>query len=56
MRTPESTVARAIAIDVHCPDTAGTSDLDLDTRLLTEALRSFCAEIRAVAAEYDVAR
>jgi hypothetical protein len=37
---------------VNCQGTAGASDLDLDTRLLTEALRDFCAEVRTVAAEY----
>ena len=37
---------------VNCQGTTGASDLDLDTRLLAEALRDFCGEIRTVAAEY----
>jgi hypothetical protein len=38
---------------VHCHGTAGTSDLSADTAALTQALRSFCAEIRMIAAEYE---
>ena len=42
---------------VNCQGTVGASDLDLDTRLLAEALRDFCGEIRTVAADYaDVMR
>lgn len=38
---------------VHCQGTAGTSDLSADTVALNRTLRAFCAEIRAIAAEYD---
>ncbi len=38
---------------VHCQGTAGTSDLSADTVALNRTLRAFCAEICAIAAEYD---
>ena len=37
---------------VHCHGTPGTSDLDADTRALTEALGTFSNELRGVTEEY----
>ncbi len=37
---------------VNCQGTAGANDVDADTRLLTDALRAFCAEVEEVSVTY----
>ncbi len=37
---------------VNCQGTAGASDVELDTRLLVEALRGFASEVESVSSSY----